>query len=228
MTALFLLALLSSEPADALSLGRGGCGALQGGAPLACSGANFESATSLTCKLGRHHLHPLVVSTVEDAYALLAQSHPRRRWQYGEMGFKDGGSFKPHHTHQNGRSADFFFPAVDNAGRPDVLPVNPVNLFGYRLHFTRDGHLDADLHFDATAVADHLLALEKAGRSHGVSIERIILDAAFQARVLKAQPATQALKDRFNKSPVWIAHDQHYHVDFDIPAHLKRPRRCGT
>ncbi len=210
----------------AQSLGRPGCGALRGGVALLCSGENYEAATFATCAAGRHHLHPLVVKTVEDAYALLRQGHPSRRWQYGEMGLKDGGSFPPHKTHQAGRSADFFFPAVDARGEPEALPIHPLNLFGYRLHFRKDGRLDEDLRLDAAALADHLLALEKAGAVHGVKVGHIILDAPFQGQVLQARPALARLKGRFNKKPVWIAHDQHYHVDFELPAAAVGPYTC--
>ncbi|MBI5495065.1 MAG: penicillin-insensitive murein endopeptidase [Deltaproteobacteria bacterium] len=219
------LVLLVAHADPALSFGDGACGRLTGGVALPCAGPNFEAATSLTCKLGRHHLHPRVRDTLVDAWAALAVTHPRRRWQYGEMGWLKGGKFRPHHTHQAGRSADFFFPAVDAAGAPTTLDANPANLFGYNLHFHTDGRLGEDA-FDGAALADHLLALEAAGRARGVRIRLIIMDAPFRERALAARPALRALQERFSRKPVWIAHDQHYHVEFDLPAQLRRPLRC--
>lgn len=220
-------AVASVHAGEALSFGAGRCGKLTGGMSLPCTGQNFESGSRATCVLGRHHLHPLVVATITDAYALLKASHPGRMWQYGEMGLINGGAFPPHRTHQNGRAADFFFPAMDAQGQPQPLSIHPGNLLGYAIHFAADGSLGS-LRLDVAALVDHLAALEKAGAPRGVKVHRVIIDGPFQRMALKARPDAAAFKERFNKHRVWVAHDQHYHVDFNIPHRLKRPMKCKT
>ena len=78
---------------------------LEGGESVPCSGDNFEAFATTACVMGRNYLHPLVVETVVDAYGILSEREPDRVWQYGDLGWESGGSFKPHKTHQNGLSA---------------------------------------------------------------------------------------------------------------------------
>jgi penicillin-insensitive murein endopeptidase len=124
---------------------------------------------------------------VLDAYKRLADRHPDREWQYGDLGFEEGGEFWPHKTHQAGVSADFFFPVVDEAGEPDHVPISFFNDLGYAIDFTKEGRFE-DLRIDWQAMADHFEALQAAGSNRGVSIERIILATALQQRLLREVP----------------------------------------
>jgi penicillin-insensitive murein endopeptidase len=213
-----------SEP-PAISYGAGRCGKLEGGVALSCSGDNFEAFTSLACLLGRNYLHPLVTETILEAYGELAQKMPNRKWQYGDLGWKNGGSFRPHKTHQNGLSADFFVPMVNRAGEPVTVPTSLFNKFGYGLELDGAGRLK-DRTVDWAAITDHLLALEKAGAPYGVSIQRVILAAEFHPLLLRADPRAEKFRDRLIRQSVWIRHDEHYHVDFDIPAKLRHSHVC--
>lgn len=189
--ALLLVAALASGAAaeEALSYGEGGCGRLSGAVALPCSGPNFEAFTRVACLTGRNYLHPLVASTIIDAYASLGEG---RRWRYGDLGFKEGGRFKPHRTHQNGASADFFVPLTD----------------------------------DWKATGAHLSALREAGRKHGVGIKRVIIAPEYIAPLLAAAPSIRDLEPVFMKTSAWVRHDEHYHVDFSLPAAATRPLRC--
>jgi penicillin-insensitive murein endopeptidase len=222
--ALTLLGTTASAETQAISFGASRCGRLEGGTAVLCSGPNFAAFSSLACQLGRNYLHPLVAQTIVDAYASLQESHPRRVWQFGDLGWKKGGRLRPHRTHRNGRSADFFFP-VDRAGYPARVPISIFNKFGYGLDFDDNGQL-GELTISWEALADHLAALRRAGRRHGVKIQRVILAPSLRRRLLRRVPKARKLRALFNKRQAWVRHDEHYHVDFDIPPRFKRPLRC--
>lgn len=221
--ALLAFVLASNVAAEeAISYGEGGCGKVTGAVELPCSGVKFEAFSRVACMLGRTYLHPLVVTTVIDAYAMLDDE---RRWQYGEMGFKNGGRFKPHRTHQNGASADFFTPLVDGLGKPVLVPISVSNKFGYSVELDREGR-GAGGRADWKAIGAHLGALRDAGRTHGVGIKRVISAPEYIAPLMAASPGIRDLEPAFMKKPAWVRHDEHYHVDFSLPAALTRPLVC--
>lgn len=232
VSALALFLLLPSGPgaaADALSFGKGGCGKLEGAVKLPCSGENFEAFTSVACGLGRTWLHPDVTATLLDAYAVLAKRDSSRRWQYGDLGLEHGGRLRPHRTHQSGVAADFFVPVLDAADKPASVPIRVRQKYGYALEFDAKGRLAEEaLRVDFKAIAAHLLALESAGRKHGVRIERVIVTPDFHRALFAAEPKLSALRSRFMTKEAWVRHDEHYHVDFALPSHLRRPLSCKT
>jgi penicillin-insensitive murein DD-endopeptidase len=219
------LVLADDGPSAALSFGDGSCGKLRGGIALPCGGANFEAHAVAACTLGRNFLHPLVNLTVVDSYAALAEALPTRRWQYGEMGKQAGGPLWPHKTHQNGLSADFFVPVSDVKSEAVLLKTSALNRFGYDFELTDAGELGA-LHIDWKAIGAHLLALEAAGKKHGVHIARIIITPDFHQQLLLENPSISHLAPLFMKKEPWVRHDEHYHVDFAIPETLRRPLKC--
>lgn len=214
-----------AQRSESVSYGSGGCGKLTGGQQVPCSAENFEAYTSLACTLGRNYLHPLVAETITEAYRDLHAPYPQRMWQYGDLGKKQGGRLKPHRTHQNGRAADFFFPILDEQQAPARVPIGLLNKMGYGLDFSSEGELDS-MTVDWSAIADHLLALDTAGKSRGVSLARIILAPELQTTLFKEVLGMRRLERRFNKQRAWVVHDEHYHVVFDIPAKYRRPLGC--
>jgi penicillin-insensitive murein endopeptidase len=222
---LFQLGSGRQTPAESLSFGGGACGKLQGGAPLPCSGNNFQAFAETACSLGRNYLHPLVRETVLDAFKALESNRSKRRWQYGEMGKERGGPLWPHKTHQNGLAADFFMPVVNASGAPAQIPISPLNKFGYGLEFDKEGKLQ-DLIIDWRALGEHLLALESAGGAYGVQIERIIITPDFHEKLFRVNQGLKRLAPLFLKKEAWVRHDEHYHVDFRIPERLRRPLEC--
>ncbi len=209
----------------AVAFGGGKCGSLRGGTALLCSGDNFESFSDAACVLGRNHLHPLVIDTIEDAYTSLDVAHPNRRWQFGDFGWKAGGQLRPHKTHQNGLSADFFVPVVNAKRAPDLVPIEYGNKFGYGVEFDAKG-VHGDLEIDWKALTDHLLALEESGKAYRTKIRRVILAPELRNLLIKKDPRARRFASRFSKRKSWVRHDEHYHVDFDIPSKLKRPLSC--
>lgn len=216
-----------SRTTVAIAYGSGGCGRLEGGVKLPCEGNNYEAFSSLACRLGRTWLHPLVAATLTDAYAVLEQEAPGRRWQYGDLGLEEGGRLRPHRTHQSGIAADFFVPVVDAEGRPAEVPIQAHRKFGYALEFDASGALPGTgLRVDFRALAAHLLTLERVGKDHGVVVERVIVTPDFHRALLAAEPRLEAMRGRFMQQEAWVRHDEHYHVDFGLPGHLRRPLRC--
>lgn len=210
----------------ALSYGKGKCGKLEGGVQLACTGENYEAFSGAACVLGRNYVHPLVKAALEDAYGAVVKHTPGRTWQYGETGLEDGGHFWPHRTHQAGVSVDFFVPLVDAEGKAALFPINPAQAFGYGVILDEAGRT-GDLRIDWKAYGEHLLALDEAATAHGVRIKTIIVTPDYHDALLKAVPGLKRLYGRFMKREAWVRHDEHYHVDFQLPKRLRRPLECA-
>ena len=191
-------------------------GALSKGCKLPSRGSNFESYSILGSWFGRTYVHCTVAEVVADAYESVSQSRPDTVFVYGESGLKAGGQFKPHKTHQNGLSVDFMVPVINAKGDSVPLPCGMTNKFGYDLEFSTEGQL-GDLRIDFEAIAIHLEALKTSAERAGIGIWRVIFDPRLQ-RYLRESPRWPALKDlQFSKRPSWVRHDEHYHVDFEVP-----------
>ena len=216
-----LLVLLSGpgNPVGAESVCRGTTanGALENGCKLPSSGANFSSYSHIGSFLGRTYVHCTVSEILRDSYSQLEQQAPGTRFVYGETGFARGGPFKPHKTHQNGLSVDFFVPVRDANRTPVDLPTHALNKWGYDIEFDSDGGFDG-LTIDFEAMAAHILALHRVAQAHGVGIWRVIFDPRLQPKLHKTK-AWPELKGKvtFSERPSWVRHDEHYHVDFQIP-----------
>jgi len=192
-------------------------GRLEHGCRLSRSGPNFEAYSSLGVSLGRTYLHCTVARVVEAAYAKLAKEHPDLRFVYGETGFEEGGPFKPHKTHQNGLSVDFFVPVRNGRGQSVPLRTSALNKWGYNIEFDGRGRYE-DLHIDFDALTLHLAALNEAAKREGIGIARVIFDPKLQP-LLKRSPEWRRLKGSIplSPNPSWVRHDEHFHVDFAVP-----------
>ena len=107
---------------------------------------------------------------------------------------------------------------VRNAEQESVpLPTNALNRWGYDLEFDKSGTVD-EFQIDFVAMAEHLYQLNVAAERHGVGIWRVIFTPELQEQ-LHDTPRWPYLSEhiQFSKRPAWVRHDQHYHVDFEIP-----------
>ena len=192
-------------------------GRLEGGRRLPNSGVNYRAYSTAGFLLGRTFLHSLVRDAMRDAYAELSKSHPELRFIYAESGWPWGGHFAPHKTHANGTAADFHVPVRTLDAQVSELPTSPFNQFGYAVEFDNSGRAGSH-RLDFVAMALHLLALDRAARAHGIGIRRVIFDVGLQPMLFATGPGSQ-LRGRiaFNKNQAWVRHDEHYHVDFDVP-----------
>jgi penicillin-insensitive murein endopeptidase len=189
---------------------------LDNGWQLPSSGKNFSAYSSVGVLLGRNYVHSKVYSVVLAAYKELETSAPEKIFVYGESGFKDGGQIKPHKTHRNGLSVDFFVPVVNAKGVSVKLPTSALNKFGYNVEFNEAAKFE-NYQIDFEVMAKHILAIHKAARAQGVGIRVVIFENAFQ-KMLFATPTGKTLPGliQFSVKKPWVRHDEHYHIDFEV------------
>lgn len=208
---------LAARAADSRCHGTVGQGSIEDSVKLPVNGPNFGAYSALGAALGRTHVHSTVAEVLGAAYGALAVALPDARFVYGETGWPSGGRLRPHRTHQNGLSVDFFVPVRNAAGQSVPLPTTAFRRFGYDIEFDAQGRYE-DLSIDFAAMAEHLYQLHLAARARGVGIARVIFDPPFLTRLFAA-PRGPYLKQNlpFMKGRAWVRHDEHYHVDFDVP-----------
>lgn len=179
---IFLFFAISSIYAfeqESICFGTTDKGRLENGWQLPKSGKNYQAYSALCCFAGRNYVHSKVHAVVVAAYQLLEKTVPNRIYVYGETGWAKGGQFKPHKTHQNGLSVDFFVPVLDSKGASVPLPTGPHNKFGYSIEFNSKGKY-GEYSIDFEAMADHLLAIKQMSDKKGIKIWRVIFDNELQ------------------------------------------------
>jgi penicillin-insensitive murein endopeptidase len=192
-------------------------GKLEHGVKMPPGGANFSSYSALATAVGRTYVHHEVAAIVGDAYAALANKTPDVQYVYGESGWASGGRFRPHRTHQNGLSVDFFVPLRDKVGRSVPFPTSASTRFGYDVDFDAEGNF-GDYRIDFVALAEHLYELHRAAIARKRGLALVIFDPPYLPKLL-ATPKGPYLRQhiRFMNGRAWVRHDEHYHVDFAIP-----------
>lgn len=218
----FLLVLIIAPWAHAerkVSVCRGEAhqGSLENGWQLPSSGPNFEAYSSIGVIAGRNYVHSKVYEVVVSAYAALEKDAPGKHFVYGETGLEEGGKFRPHKTHQNGLSVDFFVPVVNGNGESVGLPISAMNKLGYNIEFNGQAKFE-EYEIDFEAMAKHLLAIKRASDSHKVGIRVVIFDNEYQKKLM-ATPTGKKLPSllKFSTKKPWVRHDEHYHIDFVVP-----------
>ncbi len=204
----------AAEPS--VCFGRPGHGRIEGSVQLPTEGANFSAYSTVAATLGRTYVHTTVAQAMLDAYAALQRERPDTVYVYGETGWESGGSFRPHRTHQNGLSVDFFVPVLDAQGRSVSLPISAGNRYGYDIEFDAQGRY-GDYRIDFAALAEHLYQLQVAAKARGAGLALVIFDAPYWPQLF-ATPRGAYLREQlpFMKGKPWIRHDEHYHVDFAL------------
>ena len=214
--ACFTISSLTSAT-ESQCFGTVGNGHIEGSVRLPTSGSNFSVYSAAGAVAGRTHVHSKVAEIIGAAYAALALSNPDVAYVYGETGWPSGGRIRPHRTHQNGLSVDFFVPVRDGSGRSVPLPTDLTNRFGYDIEFNSSGR-NAAYVIDFPAMAEHLYQLHVAAQAHSAGIALVIFDPPFLPKLF-ATPRGRYLQQhlRFMKGRAWVRHDEHYHVDFTVP-----------
>lgn len=209
---LALPALAESQCYGTVSNGR-----IERSVKLPLSGSNFTAYSTLAATAGRTYVHSKVAAIVETSYAALAKSHPSTRYVYGETGWSSGGRFRPHRTHQNGLSVDFFVPVKDGQGRSVPLPTNISDKFGYDIEFDQDARYGEYI-IDFDALAEHLYQLNVAAKEAGSGLSLVIFDDQYLPKLFATRRGDYLKANLpFMKGKPWIRHDEHYHVNFAIP-----------
>jgi penicillin-insensitive murein endopeptidase len=214
---LVLLAPLLAAAAESRCFGTVGNGRIEGSVKLPLSGANFSAYSRPAATTGRTHVHSKVAAILEASYRALAVSSPGIVYVYGETGWPSGGRFRPHRTHQNGLSVDFFVPVRDAKRNSVPLPTSTLNRLGYDVEFNSAARY-GEYTIDFEALAEHLYQLDVAARSLGSGLALVIFDHQYLPRLF-ATTRGEYLKQNlpFMKGKPWVRHDEHYHVDFAIP-----------
>jgi penicillin-insensitive murein DD-endopeptidase len=217
-TLLCLLApVISQARQESVCYGTTEKGRIENAWQLPDSGDNFSAYSRIGVSAGRNYVHSRVYDVILDAYKELKRHYPQKKFVYGETGWENGSRFRPHKTHQNGLSVDFFVPVKDATGKSVHLPTSPFNKFGYGIEFNSKGKYE-NYTIDFEALAAHLTSLRKAADQRGVKIWRVIFDNELQ-RLLFQTKEGKGLQAQltFSKKKPWIRHDEHYHVDFIVP-----------
>jgi penicillin-insensitive murein endopeptidase len=215
-TAIYIGWLGSESSAASVCYGTPARGRLEGGQRLPYSGKNYRAYSFIGYAAGRTFMHSAVRDALRDAYAEVYKTHPDLRFVYGEAGWPWGGPFPPHKTHANGTSVDFFVPVRTEEGKVAEVPTSLLNKYGYNLRFDRQGRYGA-LKLDFEAMGEHLLALDKAARAHGIRIRRVIFDIHLQPKLAASKFGADAMaRMAFTKTQAWVPHSEHYHVDFEV------------
>ncbi len=201
-------------------------GSVKHAVALPKKGDNFISYTVDLELSGRTFVHNVVKDIVIHSYKALAKSHPDKVFKYAETGLKNGGLFWPHKTHQNGLSVDFMVPVINGNGQSVHLLTDASNRFGYDIEFDEKGEFD-NLKIDLEALAAHLVELDKQAKAQGYALWRVIFDPKLQPLLLKTQQGDYIKNNiKLSTKQSWVRHDEHYHVDFDVPCkQLKRASR---
>jgi len=180
-------------------------------------GKNYISYSKTAEIVGRTYVHSKVRDIILVSYQWLEKETPGNVYKYAETGFKEGGQFKPHKTHRNGLSVDFMVPVVNEDGNSVHLPTHYLNKLGYSIEFDETGRYE-QYKIDYEALAAHIVSLHKAAIENEVELWRVIFDPKLQPRLMSTKYGEYLEKNiQFSKHRSWVRHDEHYHVDFDVP-----------
>lgn len=209
-----LILFESDDPS--VSIGNVADGKLINGKRLPSSGDNFTSFSRLAYLIGRNGVHHKVRDVILDSYGQVYINYPEYRYMLGETSWLSGGSIKPHRTHQNGVSVDFMVPVKSDEGNIEIIPAHLFNKFGYNIEFDSTGRSE-DLQIDYKSMSTHLYYLYQSAEKQNLRISLVIFDPNLQTFLFDT-PYGQKIKNliRFYDQPVWIRHDEHYHVNFEI------------
>lgn len=192
-------------------------GRIENSVKLPENGKNFSAYSSLGTTAGRTHVHSKVAEIIVTAYGVLAKSQSSTVYVYGETGWSSGGRLRPHRTHQNGLSVDFFVPVRNAEGKSVPLPTGITNKLGYDIEFDQAGKYN-EYSIDFPALAEHLYQLQQVAQAKGVGISLVILDSAYLPKLFATARGPHLQKTLpFMKGKPWVRHDEHYHVDFSVP-----------
>lgn len=206
----------AGEPAESVCFGTPEKGRIEQAWQLPVSGGNYQAYSSAGDLLGRNYAHSAVYGVILDAYKELQTTMPMKKYVYGETGWKKGGRLRPHKTHQNGLSVDFFVPVVNEKWESVSLPTGAFNKYGYAIEFSQDGRYE-NYSIDFEAMAAHLFALKRAADIRGIGIKWVIFDNDLQKLLFQASKGKELqAKLVFSRKKPWVRHDEHYHVDFIV------------
>lgn len=85
------------------------------------------------------------------------------------------------------------------------------------MEFDSEGRMD-DLRIDFDAVAEHIYQLYISAKKHGIGIWRVIFDPKLQPYLHGSRRWAYLNENvQFSTTRSWVRHDEHFHVDFEVP-----------
>lgn len=191
-------------------------GRLENGIKLPNSGANFKSYGIVPELIGRTYVHSIIKRVVIESYQNLEKLNSKKVYKYAETGFKNGGKFNPHKTHQNGLSVDFMVPVLNKKNKSVYLPTSVLNKYGYNINFNSNGQ-NKDFRIDFEFLAAHIVALHKAALKNKINITRVIFAPDLQSKLYATSNGDYIKKNiMIPAKKSWVRHDEHIHVDFKV------------
>ncbi len=221
---IFAYPVSADEIVESTCYGTTSKGRIENAVKLPAKGSNFQTYSLIAGTAGRTYIHSKVREVILNAYKSLEKSHPEKVFVYGEAGLKNGGRFKPHKTHQNGLSVDFFVPVVEGIANKHQkgkqksvpMPTGLLNKFGYLIEFDKKGKF-GNLEIDFEAMAAHIKALHIEAKRAGIDIWRVIFDPHLQPFLYQTKDGAYIKKNiLIPQKRSWVRHDEHFHVDFKI------------
>ena len=210
------LVSFNTEEKESTCYGTTKNGRLENGVKLPVSGKNFISYSNATELESRTYVHSIVKKVVIESYAELNKVNPKKLFKYAETGFKNGGKFSPHKTHQNGLSIDFMVPVLDKNNKPTYFLTVAENQYGYDVDFNEQGE-NENLKIDFESLGAHIVALHKASLNNNIELWRIIFAPDLQDELYDTKYGNYIKSNiKIPTKKSWVRHDEHFHVDFKI------------
>ena len=196
-------------------------GTLKNGRLIPFSGKNYHYFDSLSYLSSRGFMHEKVLKTVLGAYTELESFHPERHFCIMECSHIHGGQLFPHRTHQNGLSVDFMMPKLQNGNA--YYGLDDLGANHYMLTFDENGRYSEDptIELDFNTIALHILQLQKAAKTNGLTIQKVIINTSLKDELFATENGKILKKSGIyivlNLSPlINSVHDDHFHVDFKL------------
>lgn len=177
----------------------------------------YEAYSTMLWGIGRTYVHSKVRDIWVKALEEIQKEYPLYSYQYAETGFKEGGKFSPHKTHQNGLSVDILVPVRDVKSKtPTKLPTHMRNKFGYAVDFDAKGQFEnIEIDFDSLGLL--IKTLVETARKNNTKVWRVIFDPRLQPFLYQSKYGAWIKKHvLIPKKKSWVRHDDHIHIDFDI------------
>ncbi|MGM9508875.1 hypothetical protein ACS5NO_14155 [Larkinella sp. GY13] len=222
LIALVIPEVIYKNQSESTSFGSVGNGKLLKPFLVPFAGKNFRHFSFVSYYImDNGYTHSKVGKTIIDAYSHCEETCTGKSFQLMECSNKDGGEMLLHYTHQNGLSADFMVPTMPSSLGNSLS--SQLGLWYYLLSFSAKGKLKIDkkITIDFETMGKHLLALNGMAKKNGLRIKKVIFNTGLQPLLFKSDSGRQlkskgiyfvrALSPSTNN-----AHDDHYHVDFEI------------
>ena len=192
-------------------------------------GKGYRTYSYLGSALGRQYAHSLVIKTLEETFSNLYEE-TGRTFDIAEIGHREGGTFQPHKTHQNGLSVDIMTPMMVD-GNPSRLSTGPLSLWGYCWHINPDNNQLNGYGWDVSSTSTYpklcpkisvesekevdfemlkmlIQELSRVAKLNGGSVRYVIVAPSF---VLPLKGVGKPLSTKSK-----IVHDDHIHVEFSF------------